>query len=310
MSTASSTHCIQKVTIIGCGSVGATIAYAYLLSGTVTDLALIDIDPAKAEGLLLDLEHASDFTPNVVLTASSDYKDCEGSHLIVITAGKRQKEGETRLDLLKANKEIFAQMIPQIVKAAPTALLLVVTNPVDVLTLETIKLSGLPATQVFGSGTVLDSARLKFHISQKLKIHPQSIDAWILGEHGDTSFPVYSSANILGKPLLSFEGFNAQTAQQCYQDTKTAAYRIIHDQGFTCYSIAAAVREITEAVFQNKHAVFPLSTLLTDYYGESDVCLSVPVVLGRNGIERILEVPLNEEEQALLKKSAATLRNA
>lgn len=256
----------------------------------------------------MDLEHARSFTPNVEITYGDDFAACAGSDIIVITAGRPQKDGETRLDLIKGNREIFSSMIPKVAKAAPDAIFLIVSNPVDIMTYEAIKLSGLPPSRVFGSGTLLDSARLQFHISEKLHIHPSSVDAYILGEHGDTSFPVYSSANILGKPLMEFEGFDAAMGQTCYDDTKNAAYRIIHDQGYTCYSIATAVREITEAIFADQKKVFPLSVLLEDYYGESDVCLSVPVVLGRNGVEKVLTVPLSVEEQAMLKKSAEVLR--
>lgn len=301
-------NCVFKTSIIGCGNVGATIAYSYLLSGSVTDLALVDINKNLAHGLEMDLEHARSLTPNVQITSGDDYKLCEGSNLIVITAGRRQKEGETRLDLVNGNKAIFADIIPKIVAAAPDAILLIVSNPVDIMTHETIKLANLPAGRVFGSGTFLDSTRLQFHISQKLHIHPSSIDAYILGEHGDSSFPVYSSANILGKPLMEFEDFTAEMAEKCYQDTKNAAYRIIHDLGYTCYSIATAVRDITKAIFQDQHRVLPLSVMLEDYYGHSDVCLSVPCVLGRNGVEKVLNVPLDEAEKGLLDKSVETLK--
>ncbi|MBI4975404.1 L-lactate dehydrogenase [Candidatus Peregrinibacteria bacterium] len=300
--------CDFKVAIVGCGSVGATAAYAYLLSGTVTNLVLIDIDKSKTEGLLLDLEHALAFTPNIEIKASNDFKDCKGAHLVVITAGRRQKDGETRLDLVNANKKIFSDIIPKIAKSAPDAILLIVSNPLDVMTYHALKVSKFPKNRVFGSGTVLDSARLQFHISRKLKIHPSSIDAYVLGEHGDTSFPVYSSANILGRSLRKFEGFSKEMEKKCYEDTKKAAYRIIHDQGYTCYSIATAVREITEAVFEDQHKVFPLSVFLEDYYGHKNVCLSVPCVLGRNGIEKIIKVPLDKSEQKLFKKSVDTIK--
>lgn len=301
-------ECTFKASIIGCGSVGATTAYAYLLSGSVTELALIDVDKNRARGLCMDLEHARSFTPNIEITSSDNFADCANSNIIVITAGKRQKEGETRLDLVKANKAIFDDIIPKIVKAAPNAILVVVSNPVDIMTYYAIKYAKLPAGRVFGSGTILDSARLQFHISEKIKVHPSSVDAYILGEHGDSSFPVYSSANVLGKPLSEFKGFNAKVAQKVYEDTKTAAYRIIHDQGYTCYSIATAIREITNAIFQAQHKVFPLSTLLHDYYGHSNICLSVPCILGKNGIEKVLEVPLDKKEQLQLRKSVETLR--
>jgi len=301
-------HCPLKASIIGCGSVGATTAYAYLLSGSVTKITLVDLDQNKARGLCMDLEHARSYTPNVEIDYSDKMEACKGSNIIVVTAGRRQKEGETRLDLVKANKEIFADIIPKLVKAAPGAIFVIVSNPVDIMTYYAIKYAKLPQGRVFGSGTILDSARLQFHISEKIKVHPSSVDAYILGEHGDSSFPVYSSANVLGKPLNEFPGFNKRTAHKTYEDTKNAAYRIIHDQGYTCYSIATAIREITEAIFEDSHKVFPLSTLLKNYYGHSNICLSVPCVLGQNGIEKTLTVPLDKSEQKLLKKSVDTLR--
>lgn len=231
-------ECTFKATIIGCGSVGATTAYAYLLSGSVANLTLIDVDKGRAQGLKLDI----------------------------------------------------------------------VSNPVDILTYEAIRQSGLPWQRVFGSGTILDSSRLQYHISERVNVHPCSIDAYVLGEHGDTSFPVFSSANILGKSLFEFEGFNRKVAKECYEDTKNAAYRIIHDQGYTCYSIATVVRELNEAIFEDKKQVFTLSVLLDDYYGHSNVCLSVPCVLGQNGIEKILKVPLDKGEKELLEKSVIALK--
>ena len=298
-----------KISIIGCGSVGATAAYALVLQGVPTDLTLIDVQKEKAEGLLLDLEHCLSFTSYTKLSASGDFSACAESDLIVVTAGKRQAPGETRLDLANANKKIFAEMIPKLVSAAPDALLLIVSNPVDVLTFEALRQSKLPLGKVFGSGTMLDSARFQFHISEKIGIHPRSIDAYILGEHGDSSFPVWSSANVLGKPLGKFPEFTQEVAAKCYDDTKNAAYRIIHDLGYTCYSIATAISEIARNIKEDTHAVFPLSVLLQQYYGHSDVCLSVPCVLGRNGIEKVLEIPLNEDEQKKLAASATLLKS-
>lgn len=308
MSKKTQKSCGFKASIIGCGSVGATTAYAYLLSGSVTDMTLIDIDKNRAKGLMLDLEHATALTPYMGISATDDFSACKGSNVVVVTAGARQKEGESRLDLIEKNKRIFRVIIPQIAKAAPDAILIIVSNPCDILTQEAIKLSKFPKGRVFGSGTVLDSSRLQFHISEKIKVHPSSIDAYIFGEHGDTSFPVFSSANVLGKPLKDFKGFSKKAAEQCYKDTKNAAYRIINDQGYTCYSIATVVRELTEAIFEDKHKVFTLSVPLKNYYGHSRVCLSVPCILGRNGIESVLDVPLSKSEQKLLAKSVKTIK--
>lgn len=301
-------RCTFKISIIGCGNVGATAAYGLLLDGVATDMTLIDKDRERAEGIMLDLEHSLPFTSFTKLSAIDDYSACEGSNLVIITAGKRQIPGETRLDLISANKKIFQDMIPKIARSAPDAIFLVVTNPVDVLTYETLKISGFSSSQVFGSGTILDTARFQFHISQKLHIHPRSIDAYILGEHGDSSFPVWSSANVMGKSLFEFEGFTREVADICYEETKQAAYRIIHDVGFTCYSIATAIKEIARNIFEDTRQVFMLSTVLENYYGHSDVALSVPCVLGQRGIIKTLTIPLDGEEQKKLSESVKILK--
>ena len=299
---------MKKISIIGCGNVGATMAYAMLLDGTPTDLAIIDINADKAHGLMLDLEHSLSFTPYTKVTSSGDMKACKGSSLVVITAGARQKEGETRLDLIAKNRKIFQSIIPKVAKAAPNAIIVVVSNPVDVLTYEAIKLSGFPEGRVFGSGTLLDTARFQFHISEQIGVNPRNVDAYVLGEHGDSSFPVYSCADIGGKPLKKIKGFTKKVADKCYKDTREAAYRIIHDQGYTCYSISTAVLQIMRAIFEDSHEVFPLSTMLKNYHGHSDVALSVPCVLGRNGIERQIVIPLDAAEKKMLKKSVSTLK--
>ncbi len=294
---------------MGCGNVGATAAYAMLLDGTPTEIALIDLRKEKAEGLLLDFEHSLSLLKYTKLIASDDVSACAGSQLIVITAGAAQKEGETRLDLCAKNKKIFEDMIPRIARAAPDSILLVVTNPVDALTYETIKLSGFPPNRVFGSGTMLDTARFRFHLSQRLCLNPQSIEAFILGEHGDSSFPVLSSANVAGKPLFEFEGFTKKMADECYEETRTAAYRIIHDLGYTCYSIGVVIKEIMAHIFQHSRVVVPLSVLLKDFHGHSDVALSVPCVLDSTGVSEVIDVPLNTTEQKQLEKAVKILKS-
>lgn len=298
-----------KISIIGCGNVGATAAYALLLNGVASELTLIDVQKERAQGLVLDLEHSLPFTSYCKFEASDDFASCKGSNLVVITAGKRHAEGETRLDLANANKKIFQDIIPKIVSAAKEAILLVVTNPVDVLTLEALKISKFPKSRVFGSGTLLDCARFQFYISEKIKIHPRSIDAYILGEHGDSSFPVWSSATVLGKLIKEFEGFTGGIADKCYEDTKNAAYHIIHDVGFTCYSIATAIAEIAKNIKEDTHKVLTVSVLLENYYGHSDVCLSVPCVIGANGVEKVIEIPLNEKEKEQLANSVKVLKS-
>jgi len=298
-----------KVSVVGCGNVGATAAYAILLAGNSTEIALIDHNKDKAQGLLLDFEHSLSLLNYTKVTASDDYSACAGSHLVVVSAGARQEEGETRLQLIEKNRKIFQQIIPAIAKAAPDSILLIVTNPVDVLVYEALKLSGFPSGRVFGSGTMLDTSRLRFHISERLCLNPKSIEAYVLGEHGDTSFPVYSSANVAGKPLFEFDGFTPAEAKQCFEDTKNAAYRIIHDLGFTCYSIGTVIREIMIGIFRDSKIVVPLSVKLEDYYGHSNVALSVPCVLDSRGIAEVIKVPLDEKEQKQLALSVKTLKS-
>jgi L-lactate dehydrogenase len=298
-----------KVAMIGCGSVGATAAYAMLIDGTPTEIVLVDRNKERAEGLRLDFEHSLSFLKNTRITATDDYSACKDSQLIFITAGARQAEGETRLQLIDKNRKIFAEIVPALAKYAPNAILVVVTNPVDVLTYETIKLSGFPEGRVFGTGTMLDTARFRYHIAERLCLSPHSIEAYVLGEHGDTSFPVFSSANVSGKPLFEFDGFTEEVGKQCYEDTRTAAYRIIHDLGYTCYSIAIVMKEIMTHVFQHSKVVVPLSVMLKDYYGHSDVCLSVPCVLDSDGVSGVIKVPLNEVEREMFGKSVEALKS-
>lgn len=297
-----------KVSVIGCGNVGATAAYAMLLNGTPSELVLIDLSKEKAAALDLDFSHALSFFQQIKIVGTDDFAACRDSHLVVITAGARQKEGETRLDLVKKNKAIFADIIPKIVAVAPKAILLIVSNPVDVLTFEAARLSGFPWGRVFGTGTMLDTARFQYHIAQRLCLSPRSVDAYVLGEHGDSSFPVFSSANVAGKSLFDFDGFTREIAEECYKDTQQAAYHIIHDLGYTCYAIAVVIREIMLAIYSHAKIVVPLSVPLQDYYGHSGVALSVPCVLDSDGVSDVIKVPLDEKEQEMLKKSVDTLK--
>lgn len=298
-----------KVSVIGTGNVGATAAYAMLLDGTPSELVLVDRSKDKAEGLLLDFEHSLPFLHYTKVVGTDDLNACANSNLIVVTAGARQQEGETRLQLIDKNRKIFQELIPKLAKVAPDSILLIVSNPVDVLTYEALKLSGFPENRVFGTGTMLDSSRFQFHIAEKLCLSPKSVQAFILGEHGDSSFPVFSSANVAGKPLKDFEDFTDDIAAQCYEETKTAAYRIINDLGYTCYSIGMVIKEIMVHIFQHSRIVLPLSVKLNDYYGHSDVALSVPCVLDSTGVSEIIKVPLSKGELKMLDKSVKTLKS-
>src|SRR3989338_8992590 len=300
--------CTFKVSIVGCGSVGATAAYAMLLDGTPTDLALIDVNKDHARGLMTDLEHTQSFTSRTMITAGNDMKLCQGSTVVFITAGARQKEGQTRLELIETNRQIFKTIIPQIAIAAPNAMLVIVSNPVDILTYDAIKLSKFPKGRVFGTGTMLDTIRFQFHIGEKWKVNPRSVEEYIHGEHGDTSFPVFSATEIAGKNVATFKSFKKKDLEQAYQTTRDAAYRIIHDLGYTCYSIGIVMREIMKHIYSISRVVVPLSTRLNGEYGIKNVALSIPCVLGQNGIERTIEIPLDITEKRHLKQSATVLK--
>lgn len=297
-----------KVAIIGLGKVGMTAAYALALGGLATEIVLVSRDQAKADGERLDLEHGSPFYPNVQISATCNYADLVGCDLAIITAGVAQQKGQTRLDLAHTNCKIIADIIPKIVTAAPDTLILLVSNPVDILTFQTAKLSGLPEGRVFGSGTLLDTARFRFHLSEYLDVNPTSIHTYIMGEHGDHSFPVISSASLGGLPLTLYPGFSASATEEAYEKTKTAAATIIATKNATYYGIATAITHIVKAVFRNEQKVIPLSVPLTNYYGVSDVALSVPCILGRSGVSQIIKCPLNEKEQRELHLAADALK--
>ena len=297
-----------KVAIVGLGKVGMTAAYALLLSGHITDLVLYSREKEKAEGERLDLEHGSPFYNGCTISATNDFKDFDGVDLTIVTAGCAQKPGDTRLDLARVNCGIMTEIIPQIAKHAPNGLIMLVSNPVDILTYQAVKLAKLPHGRVFGSGTLLDTARFRVHLSETLSVNPTSIHTYILGEHGDTSFPAISSASIGGLPLSLYPGFSKTAAEEAYQKARNAAYTIIGGKGATYYGIATAITHIVKTIVRDEKKVIPLSTPLTNYYGVSDVSLSVPCIVGRNGIEEIIKIPLNEEEQTKLHLSADSLK--
>lgn len=299
-----------KVAIVGCGKVGMTTAYALLLAGIPTELVLHSRECDKAYGEKLDLEHGQPFLPTATITATNNYADLAGSDVVIVTAGAAQKPGQTRLDLAATNVAIINEMVPLIVRHAPEAIIILVSNPVDVLTYKAFLSAGLPFGRVFGSGTLLDTARFRFHLSEFLRVNPRSIHAYILGEHGDSSFPVIHGATIGGQPLTSFPDFSEDKARQAYQATRDAAARIIAGKGATYYGIATALSHLTRIIARDEHSVLPLSVpLTTEYYGEKDLALSVPCIVGRNGIERVLTIDLSEEEQQRWHESAGTIRS-
>ena len=303
---------IQKAAMIGCGAVGATSAFSLMQSGLFSELVLIDANQQKAEGEATDLSHGLPFGRPMKIYAGT-YDDLADCYLIIITAGAAQKPDETRIDLVNKNVKIFKSIIPEIVKRNTEGILLVVSNPVDILTYVTLKLSGFPTNRVIGSGTVLDTARLKYLLGEHLQVDSRSIHAFIIGEHGDSELAVWSSANVSGVDLNHFcelrGHYNHMEAmERIYTDVRDIAYEIIEKKGATYYGIAMAVRRICESIIRNEHSILPISSLICGHYGLEDVCMGVPTVVGRNGAETVLDIPLNGLEQRKLMASADALR--
>lgn len=299
----------NKVAIVGCGRVGMSTAFALLIAGIPNELVLFGRDKQKIEGEKLDLEHGLSFLKDAKIYASDSYDDLADSDVVVITAGASQKPGDTRLDLIANNKRIIEDMIPKIITAAPHAVIIMVTNPVDLLTYHAHALAQLPLGKVFGTGTTLDTARFRWHLSEQLGINPKSIHAFILGEHGDSSFPALSAAMVGGQSLLSLPTMSQEKALEAYEKARGAAYKLIASKGATYYAIAVAVVEIVKAILRDSKQIFPVSIPLQNYYGHSDVALSVPCVIGRGGAEQVIETKLSWEEKQQFDASVRTLKN-
>lgn len=302
----------RKVAVIGCGFVGAASAFALMESGLFSEMVLIDVNTEKAEGEALDISHGLPFAKPMQIYAG-DYKDLSDAYVIVVTAGAGQKPGETRLDLVKKNVGIFKSIIPQIAAVNKDAIMLIVANPVDVLTYAAQKLSGYPENRVFGSGTTLDTARFKYLLGQHLEVDSRSVHAFIIGEHGDSEIAAWSSANVSGIPIHEFcemrGHFEHEKAmKEIAESVKNSAYEIIEKKGATYYGIAMSVRRICEAIVRDEKTILPISSLQHDNHGISDVAMSMPAIVGKNGVEGTVPINLNEEEEKLLKASADTLK--
>lgn len=298
-----------KVAIIGLGRVGVTTAYALLLRGLATELVLFSRELAKAEGEKADLEHGAPFYPHTTIIATNQWEDLSGTDLVIFTAGNAQKPGQTRLDLTQSNCDILDKLIPKIVRQSPQTLILMVSNPLDIMTLRATELAKLKEGRVFGSGTLLDTARFRLHLSKSINISAKSIHAYILGEHGDSSFASVSTATIGGKPLLSFPEMSPDHIKWAENETRKDAYNIIRGKGATHYGIASALTHIVETIMRNSKKVVPLSTVLTGQYGLDNIALSLPCILGRSGVERVIDLPLSLDETASLNASASALRS-
>lgn len=302
----------QKAAVIGCGFVGSSSAFAMMRTGIFSELVLLDVNRGRAEGEAMDIAHGLPFSRPMKIYAG-EYADLQDCALIVITAGANQKPGETRLDLVRKNVAILGSIIPQIVAYNREAILLIVSNPVDILTWAAQKLSGLPARQVIGSGTVLDTARLKYLLGEHLRVDSRSVHAVIIGEHGDSELAVWSGANISGVDLDHFcelQGYtnHRENMEKIYRDVRDSAYEIIERKGATYYGIAAAVARIAQCIVRDEHSILPVSVNLQGLYGVEDLCMSVPAVVGRDGAEKVLELELSDSEREAFRASAETLK--
>jgi L-lactate dehydrogenase len=309
----SSSH-TARVAIVGAGNVGSTFAYALLLSGLAAEIVLIDVNRSRAEGEVMDLNHAVPFAHPTRIWAG-DYADCAGAAVTVVTAGANQRPGETRLDLVQRNAAIFREIVPAVARHNPDGILLIATNPVDALTYAALKLSGLPKARVIGSGTILDTARFRYLLSRHLQVDARSVHAFIVGEHGDSEVPVWSLANVAGMQVESFCAANGLTLdagvrQQIFEQTRDAAYQIIERKGASYYAVAAGLMRIVEAILRNQGTVLSVSSLVDDgSFGDGDVCFSLPTVVGRGGVERVLRLTLAPSEAEALHRSADVLRS-
>ena len=305
----------RKVAVIGCGFVGSSIAFALMQSGLFSEMVLIDADMRKAEGEALDIGHGVPFARPMRIWAGA-YEDIADAAIVIITAGANQKPGETRLDLVHKNINILKSIMPEVTKHNEAGIILMVANPVDILTYAALKISGLPENRVIGSGTVLDTARLKYEMGELLDVDSRGVHAFIVGEHGDSEIAAWSSANISGVPLKEFgrirndidSNMLKEATKEIAERVKNSAYEIIERKRATYYGIAMAVKRICEAIIRDEKSVLPISSMMHGEYGLTDVVLSMPAILGENGVEHVVPVSLDEEEQKRLWNSAQVLK--
>ncbi|MBH0117642.1 L-lactate dehydrogenase [Salinibacterium sp. NG253] len=303
----------SKLTIVGAGSVGASAAYAALIRGSARQIALYDIATKKVDAEVLDLSHGTQFTGSSQIMGGSDISVVEGSHVVVITAGAKQNPGQSRIELADVNARIIGSMMPQLMEVAPDAIYIIVTNPCDVLTVLAHEQSGLPPERIFASGTVLDTSRLRWKLAERAGVSPSSVHASIIGEHGDSEFPLWSRATIGGVPILEWQRDGRPRMTEAELDdiadgVRNAAYKVIEGKGATNYAIGLSTAHIVEAILGDKHSVMPVAPVLTDFHGISGVALSVPCIVSASGAVPIKETTFSETELRLLTESAATLR--
>ncbi|MBO1213193.1 L-lactate dehydrogenase [Staphylococcus nepalensis] len=301
----------NKVVLIGDGAVGSSYAFALVSQGIADELVIIDLDETKVHGDVADLNHSAPYGGSPIKIKAGSYKDCSNADLIVITAGAAQKPGETRLDLVEKNTRIFKEIVSTIMQTGFNGIFLIATNPVDVLSYVTQKVSGLPKAQVIGSGTILDTARFKYELAREFNVSTWSVDAQIIGEHGDSELAVWSQANIAGQSLYDILKDNPDKQHridEIFINTRDAAYDIIKAKGATYYGIAMGLIRITQAILKNQNVVLPVSSYLNGEYGQNDVYIGVPTLINRNGAVKVYETQLNSSESKLFENSAIILK--
>lgn len=301
---------VNRVVLVGTGAVGCSYAYSMINQGVAEELVLIDVNEAKSEGEAMDLNHGIPFAPSPIKVWSGSYQDCAQADLVVITAGLAQKPGETRLELVEKNTKIFKQIVKNIMASGFDGIFLVATNPVDILTYVTWKESGPPKERVIGSGTVLDSARLRFALGQHFNMDTRNVHAYIIGEHGDTELPVWSRAAVGVERLeeLPAEKLNKESLEEIFVNVRDAAYHIIERKGATYYGIGMSLVRITKAILNNENCILTVSSYLDGQYGQNDVFIGVPAVINRGGIREVLEIELNEKEKEQFSHSVNVLK--
>ncbi len=302
----------RKVGVVGAGLVGSSFAYALMIRELATEMVLVDVNGEKAVGEMMDFNHGLSFSKPMKI-AAGDYADLSGAHVVVLAAGAAQKPGETRLDLLAKNVRIFQSIVPEVVRYNPGGIILIATNPVDILTYISLKESKLPPGRVIGSGTILDTSRFRFLLSQYYDVDARSVHAYIIGEHGDSEIPIWSMANIGGVRLQEFappknKRYNQDEMDKLFVSVRDAAYEIIKRKGATYYAIGLGLVSIVEAILGDYRSVLSVSTLMTGQYGVRDMCLSLPGVVGANGIEETLTLNLSVEEEEGFRVSAEKLK--
>lgn len=301
----------RKVAVVGTGAVGSSIAYALLISGLVNELLLVDIDRAKAEGEAMDLAHGAPFVQPIRVYAG-EYEDCHDADVIVFSAGVNQKPGETRLDLANKNFQVLKNSLPRLMTDKCKAILLMVSNPVDILTYAALRLTGCPPERVIGSGTVLDSSRFRHLLACHCRVDARNIHAYIVGEHGDSEVPLWSLANIAGVQIDEFcalRGIPFVNKDEITEKVRRAAYEIISRKGATYYAIGLVVKRICESILRNEHSILTVSSLVNGFYEIDGCCLSLPAVISRKGREKVIAPPLPVEEVDALRQSSEILKS-